>query len=370
MLIVSLVILVVGGSGAGAWYFSSQLLDVRPNRPDYSLKVLALSRTTITLPRTGSTQRPGVYGLDWPGGRVRLGSIISMSHGEVVRRISGGHVGLRPGDSVDFDVAVYGSPAALHAPFRVVHIVDPLGPMPAWYIPGRSHTWAILVHGYKSNRTDPLRVAPALIALGLPVLDISYRNDIGAPSSPDHLYHLGASEWRDLEAGVRYALAHGARELVLYGFSMGGGIVESFLYRSAYAGRVRAVVLDAPALDWSATIDLAARERSLPSFLAAITERVIAWRIGLWKLDDINAVAESTAMRTPTLVFHGRADQLVPIGPSAALAHARPDLVTFVSVPGAAHTQSWNVGPARYVSRLTAFLRHVLDIRSTHPAAP
>jgi uncharacterized protein len=360
-LLASLLILAVGGLSAAAWYFSSQLLDVRPDRPNYNLQVLALGRTTIELPRTGSTQRPGVYGLDWPGGRLILGSIISMNRRAVIRKISGSHARLRPGDSVDFDVAVYGTPTGLHLPYRTVQIADTLGQMSAWFIPGRGHIWAILVHGYKANRTDPLRVAPALISLGLPILDLSYRNDVGAPSSPDNLYHLGASEWQDLDAGVRYALARGAKEIVLYGFSMGGGIVESFMYRAASAGRVRAVILDAPALDWSATIDLAARERGLPSFLATITERVIAWRIGLWSLDDINAVKESARLKTPTLLFHGRDDRLVPIGPSIALAHARPDLVTFYPVAGAAHTESWNVGPARYVARLTTFLKRVLD---------
>jgi pimeloyl-ACP methyl ester carboxylesterase len=361
-----ILILFLAVLGAASWYFSSQLLDVRPDRPSYELKVLALGRTTIELPRTGSTQRPGVYGVDWPGGRVTLGSIVSMTSRTVVRHYSGSSRGLRPGDSVDFDVAVYGTPAGIPAKYRTVYVPDAVGPMPAWFIPGRRRTWAILVHGYKSSRTDPLRAVPALTALGLPILDLSYRNDAGAPSSPDHLYHLGASEWQDVEAGVRFALAHGARSVVLYGYSMGGGIVEYFLYRSRYAGRVRAVVLDAPALDWGATIDLAASQRGLPSFLAAVTERVIAWRLGMWDLGPIDAVSRSALLRTPTLLFHGRDDQLVPIGPSISLARNRPDLVTFVPVPGAGHTESWNVGPARYESRVDAFLSRVLK---TPPSA-
>jgi uncharacterized protein len=357
---VGLIVLAAAALTGGAWYFSSQLLDVRPDRPSYSLRVLALKHSTIELPRTGSTQRPGVYGLDWPGGRLVLGSIVSLSPHVVDRRITGSTRGLRVGAQVDFGVAVYATPAGFHGRFHSVVVQSALGSMPAWFIPGHRRTWAILVHGYKANRADPLRAAATLMQLGLPVLDLSYRNDGGAPQTGDHLYHLGATEWQDVQAGVRYALMHGARDVVLYGYSMGGGIVESFLHRSAYASHVRAVVLDAPALDWGATLDLAASRRHVPGVLAALTKRVVAWRLGLSSLDTVNWVKSASSIRTPTLLFHGRDDTLVPIGPSIALAHARPDLVTFVPVAGAEHTQSWNVDPIRYATRLKAFLTRIL----------
>jgi uncharacterized protein len=343
-----------------AWYFSSQLLDVRPDRPNYSLQVLGLHRATIELPRTGSTQRIGVYGLDWPGGRLQLGNIVSMTAHTVVRRITGSTRALRRGLYVDFDVAVYANPAGMHLSYRRVNVSGPLGPLPAWYLPNRCHIWALLVHGYKASRTDPLRPANTLTGLGFPVLDLSYRNDPGAPPSPDHLYHLGATEWQDVQAGVRYALAHGAHGVILYGFSMGGGVVESFLHRSTYAWSVRAVVLDAPALDWGAVLDLAASQRHVPGLITALTKQVVAWRLGMFNLDAINQLHDEAKLQAPTLVFHGRDDTLVPIGPSIEFARARPDLVTFFPVPAAAHTESWNVDPVRYAARLRAFLERVV----------
>lgn len=355
-----LVILALAGLLGVSWYYSVQLLDVAPNPPSQLPRVLALHGSVVTLTRTDNSSRNMVDGLVWPGRRAILSTIISSDRTSVVRRITGSSRGLRVGMAVDLDDHVYASPADLHIRFRAIKVPDPLGPMPDWYVPGRRATWVIFVHGYKTNRAQGLALLPTLKQLGLPALLISYRNDTGAPASPDHLYHLGASEWQDVEAAVRYSLAHGAHSVILFGFSMGGNAVESFLHRSRYSPHVRAVVLDSPVLDWRPALDLAAANRHLPGFLTAVAERVIALRIGLRDLDTIDQINAAATLKTPTLIFHGTDDRTMPIGPSIALARARPDIVTLVRVPKADHTESWNVDPARYDARLRAFLMRVL----------
>lgn len=214
------------------------------------------------------------------------------------------------------------------------------------------------MHGHNAARHEGLRVLPTLRRAGLPTLVIAYRNDPGAPPSKDGLIHLGATEWRDLESAARHAIRDGARSFVLLGDSMGGAIVSQFIHESPLAARVRALVLDAPVLDWSAVLDQA-EERGLPGLLATTTEWAVSARIGLdWSAFD--QIARRRDFRMPILLFHGTDDHTVPISSSAAFARALPELVTYHRVAGAGHVESWNVGPARYERRVRAFLARLL----------
>ncbi len=353
----ALFILIVAGVFAASWYFSDQLLDVTHSPNTYGVTVLSHPLGAVTLSRSSAiVPRQGVYGLYWPGGHAVVGRVTSTNATSATRLLVGPAPGLRPGLKARMDVFVYPTPAAVHEPYRTVTVHGPLGSMPAWFVPGRRGIWAIVVHGYTSNRREGIRIMPALSHLGLPILAISYRNDAGDPASPDHLYHLGGTEWLDLQAAARYARSHGATGFVLYGYSMGGNIVEEFLHRSSLARYTRAVVLDSPALDWSAILNLAAAQRNLPGALAATTSEVVAWRLGMLSLAPIDELTATGGPIRPTLLFHCTGDTLVPIASSDAFARAHRSFVTYVRVSGADHTQAWNVGPARYDAAVSRFL--------------
>ena len=100
-----------------------------------------------------------------------------------------------------------------------------------------------MLHGRRVTPREALRMLPVTTGLGLPSLSITYRNDFWAPKTEDCYYRYGQTEWQDLEGAVRYALEHGADNVVLVGYSMGGGIVINFLYESSLAGEVRGVIL-------------------------------------------------------------------------------------------------------------------------------
>jgi len=268
VLVVVLVLLVFAG---GSWFYSGEIragaLDAKPPTPlALRTEVLAVGTRSITLGREPGSPReltaPGTFGLRWDEGYGRLGAILATGPDRVERafaRVEGAAPRAGERSAVDGYAWPADPSVAAGRPAREVSYASPLGPAPAWLVEGRRDTWVILVHGYNAARSETLRALATTARLGYPSLAVSYRNDPGAPRSPDGLRRWGATEWRDLEAATRYALDHGARGVVLAGFSMGGAVVTSFLLESPLASRVRGVVLDSPALDLGEVIDYGVR---------------------------------------------------------------------------------------------------------------
>ena len=352
-LVVIFVALVLGVG----WYFSDNLLDPIHPRISENLRAYALADGRITLPSTAKTRTRQVWGLAWRGGYGQLFGPVNVSRSRVSRRFRILDGTLRPGMKVGLDVDAYPSDprAAFGLAYRTVAVRSSLGLFPAWEVPGRGGTWVIFVHGRGATRRVALRVLPTIVRLGLPSLDITYRNDPGAPRSPDGLYHLGKTEWLDLQSAAQWALNHGATRLVLMGWSMGGAIVSQFMHSSPLAGRVAGLILDAPVLDWNATLSLGGDRAGLPGFETWIAGEIASHRIGI-NFSAFDQVRRAHEFHVPILLFHGTADTTVPIGPSDAFAAALPRLVTLIKTPGAGHVESWNVDPRRYDAAVRSFL--------------
>jgi uncharacterized protein len=343
--------------------FSDKILLVPDyTTPTYDTPVLAVSDTSVTLKRMGDDMHPGEFEIEWPAGQALVGPTLSFDHNSVTRQLLLKTAPLSAGTSVFWTRYVYIGQIrnSLGLPISTVQVPDPLGAMPAWYVPGKLSTWAILVHGRGASRDEGLRAFTPLSQLGFPLLSISYRNDIGAPASPDSANHLGDSEWLDLEAAVKYAMAHGAQHLVLYGWSQGGAVVEVFMHHSSLSHMVQALILDAPTLNWTATFEYQAQMQSVPGFMVYPAELVSTIRSGI-NFNDLNQL-NLAQPDIPILLFHGVNDTSTPVSVSDAFAKAHPDLVTYVRVPGVEHTESWNANPQVYNNELTAFLKQKLSL--------
>ncbi|GAA1233550.1 alpha/beta hydrolase [Janibacter melonis] len=371
----------VGGALAGAgsvWlgaaaYFARRVLTPDPYRPD-DARIRVLHHDSVTLDATPETTVPGLYGLwvDGDGGHVRVGEVLEHDHR--LQRVRRRLVSVDWGTARPGPVRVNGyyyarnprEDLGLHHEDVVVD--GEVGPMPAWVVPseGADHSrWAVLVHGRGARRYETLRAVPALHAAGLDVLVPSYRNDTEAPLGPDGRYNLGLSEWRDVEAAMRLAVARGAQEIVLVGWSMGGAIVLQVLDRSELAPLVSRAVLDGPVVDWADVLAHHARLHSVPRAVGSLGRSLMGQRwarglVGLTESVDVTRtdwVRRADELHHPLLLIHSRDDEFVPVGPSERLAAARPDLVTFEPWSLARHCKEWNVDPHRWDRVVGDFVR-------------
>ncbi|HEX7733747.1 MAG TPA: alpha/beta fold hydrolase [Ktedonobacteraceae bacterium] len=364
LLIVLLVLVLLGGIALGVigFYFSSQVLEVVHYLPTYTISVTDVSTHTITLERSFDTSHPGEFEIQWPGGAAIVGPVISSNNTAVTRQLLQMTAPLTRGTKVFWTRNVYSGQLkdSLGLTINDVQVPDSLGTMPALYVPGKLSTWVILVHGRGASREEALRVFPPLARLGLPLLAISYRNDVGAPASPDGFDHLGDTEWQDVDAAAHYAMAHGAQHLVIYGWSQGGAVVEAFVHHTSLASSIQALVLDAPVLNWRDTLSFQAQRRSLPGFFANVAELVATMRSGI-NFDALDQLSQSQPS-TPMLLFQGADDTTTPPGVGDTFAQAHSSFVTYVRVPNTEHTEAWNTNPQTYDNQVSAFLTRILHL--------
>jgi pimeloyl-ACP methyl ester carboxylesterase len=193
----------------------------------------------------------------------------------------------------------------------------------------------------------------------VPVLALAYRGDLGAPRPPDGLNHLGETEWRDLDAAIRYAVRYGARRVVLLGWSTGATMALRAAEHSAVRERIAGLVLDSPVLSWEATLRALARARRTPQPLLPLAVRAAQGRTGLYA-DRVPELTDPDVLTVPTLIFHGPGDQVAPWEFSRRLARGRPGLVALHTVPEAPHAAMWNADPKEYEERLRRFLTPLL----------
>ncbi|AZQ33859.1 alpha/beta fold hydrolase [Streptomyces cyaneochromogenes] len=333
----------------------------RPLPTEPRLTVHATAAGQIALTRDLASLRPGTYGLSGDGSHAVVGPVLpaaSHSADTVVRRLERvTHGSFKPGDTVWLTPNVYvGNPsAALGLDHADVDIPGELGALPAWFVPGSRSTWVIAVHGLGTTREHAMNVMRFLNGRHFPVLALSYRGDLGAPRPPDGLNHLGETEWRDLDAAMRYAVRYGAEQFVLLGWSTGATMALRAAAHSGLRERVSGLVLDSPVLNWEATLRALARARHTPSVLLPLAVRAAQGRTGL-DTDRATGNGAPDRLTVPTLIFHGPGDRVAPWTLSRRLADAHPNLVALHTVRNAPHAAMWNADPEFYEEALRRFM--------------
>jgi len=356
---------------AGVTLLVARTVVTPPRRRPEDTRILSVDGAgdLVSLSSTVDSRLPGEYSLFFAdgSGHARVGDIVAETPGTVIRRLlrvdRGDLAHARRGR---FSGWFYTGPADLGFPFENVEIQTELGPAPAWLVPAEapSSRWVIGVHGRAVRREETLRAVPVFRAAGYTSLLVSYRNDEDAPASLDGRYGLGDTEWHDVEAAIRFAVDHGATDVVLMGWSMGGATVLQTVARSELAGVVRGIVLDSPVIDWVTALRFQGELRGLPNPIrsAVIALLGMKWAgrltgqhvpIDLPRLDFVHRSAD---LHVPILLMHSDDDGFIPPTASLALAAARPDIVTYERFTVAGHTKLWNFDRVRWNDAIAHWL--------------
>lgn len=358
---VLLVVFVMLFLGVG-WYFSNKFITVKLQKVEYDQTIQAVNGDTYTI--SGSA-----FDVDGIMGGIRgdgstIGIYSAPLSKDIATKTSIRKLGAASGPlpvanekiSLQGNIWTTDPKKALGIDYQDVTYDGPLGQMGAWLISSPGSTkWTIAVHGIGAHKREMLRFIKPVQAAGNNMLIINYRNDEANPRSPDNFFHLGDTEWQDLEAAVRYARKNGATDIRLYGVSMGGSITENYLRRSAdvSSANISRVILDSPALDWNEILRFQAKKAGYPSFIFFPATVSANMRAGI-NMERISTGPED--IKHKTLLIHNADDPTVPQAASKRIAAARPDLITFVDFGTGGHVRAWNHDQSRYEQLITDFL--------------
>ncbi|MDR6970798.1 alpha/beta fold hydrolase [Leifsonia shinshuensis] len=340
---------------------------------------------TVTLRATPDASMPGRFGLWWGGDTAfaKVGGLIERGDGSVTRELEGVEFGELRAGRARISGYYYLQPEELGLPVMSAEIPTDLGQAPAWIFPAPDDAdpgrWVIQVHGWGASRQEGLRAVRVFHESGFTCLLASYRNDGDAPESEDRRYGLGGTEWRDIEAAIGYAVEHGARSIVLMGWSMGGAVVLQTITRGKGLEHVTGIVLESPVIDWIDTLEYQGNMLRIPDVMTRAALRLIEaeWSGPITgqgapiDLRSMDFVARASELSLPMLILHSDDDGFVPSTGSRALAEARSDIVTLVPFDTALHTKLWNYDEAKWTSAIAGWLaEHVPAATAPAAAAP
>lgn len=249
-----------------------------------------------------------------------------------------------------------------------------------WFIPGvqpdgslTAQRAIIVLHGSRSNRTDPgfglLKLSGALARHGFAVLAFDMR---GMGESPPAPFGLGYLEQRDALGAVDYlragplpypALGHPSA-IGGFGISLGGA---TLLLAAAQEPAIQAIVSDSAYAD---IIPILEREIPKAGHLPAaftpgglLAARAI-YGIDYYAVRPVDVIARIAPR--PLLLIHGANDHYIPpanLDVLAAAARSAPHAqVQTWLVPGADHAQAYKVSGDAYVARIVAFYIAALGV--------
>lgn len=259
------------------------------------------------------------------------------------------------------------TPASAGLPYTDVSFPSSQGniTLSGWFMAsGQSTRTIIIADGYQEYRLGEqaaLPVARILVQHGYNVLAFDFR---GEGHSGGDLVSIGEYEPYDVLGAIQYVRqrAQGRQSHIgLLGFSMGA--ISVLRAAADNPSAVDAVLSDSAIADLYQYLQANAQKWThLPAFPF---NQLILWEAPLVVGLDASKVRAIDAVRTlthtPILFVAGLADGTVPYSNTVDLYHAAADRQDQLwLVPGAGHTQAFDVAHAAYAKRMLAFFQRYL----------
>ena len=192
----------------------------------------------------------------------------------------------------------------------------------SWFYRGKVEKPLIIYfQGNAGNISDRDYKARFLIDNDYSVLLLGYRGYGGNKGQPSE-----EGLRKDGEAALEFASREGfeASNIILYGESLGTGVVVDLVTRAKFKG----MVLEAP----YTSIEALAKKRYWFIPVSYLLKD---------KFDSINKVSQLTS---PTLVLHGDSDKVINLDYGQQLYDATPQPKNFVMFPGGGHSNLFDFG--------------------------
>lgn len=191
--------------------------------------------------------------------------------------------------------------------------------LPAWHVAPEAAPGRVVFayfHGNGGSLANRARLFRAMTARGDGLLAVEYRGYAGASGSPSEQGLLLDAEALLAEAARR---GYAQDRIILVGESLGAGVAVALACASPnpFAG----VVLD------SAYESVLALARAAYPFFPVRLALLDAWRSDL----------RIAGLRSPLLMAHGEADDVIPIASGKRLFDLAPEPRRFIAVPGQGH---------------------------------
>lgn len=382
MIYLIIAIVLLGLLSYVVWRFSEAILKPEAYSLMPEFKIIDFKDDLVVLPlppnknQFSNTKAKGDYLLMWQNGTGRLGEISEENKASLKRKLELVE-GSPPeaGDDARMDSFVFRrNPKKDHGiDFEELFLDGSVGKLQSWWIKQDKSKAVLLLHGRRRGQIiETQRALPTIHSLGYSTLALSYRNHSQSDNSPDGFYHYAQTEWQDAKVGLEFLATQGINEVIVYGFSMGGAVTLELLKRwqsNALAEGlpvIKAIILDAPLLDPRSVFQFGAKCMGFPLAEVLVDGALLLarWRSGIaWEnLDQRDFAAQ---IKLPVLLFMGTADSTIPIKIVDDFAAAVPTL-DYVRLNEVEHVEAWNVDPAVYSQKLSAFLQKHLA-QSTEP---